>query len=341
MSINNATIYDVAREADVSLATVSRVINNPEKVKKETKDKVLKVIEALGYKPNQVAKGLASKKTTTVGILVSDVTRASVADMIGGILDIAKRYKYKIRLFTIDEDDDYLDVYSEIVAAQIEGVLVLHDELNVKQINDLKNTFENYHIPYVFVNMYTNDKDIPLVTVDYQKASYDLTKHLLSLGRKDIYLLSSVRRYSVNEQKELGYMKAMNEAGYTPKILRTSAQVHINKAHFEEFFREKKVDAAIGVRDSIAVSFQNVALDNNRKIPGDLLVAGFQNTKYSLLSHPTLTTIDIPVYDLGAVSMRLLTKILKNGKEVNQVIILPHQIIYRNSTKISAIEDKK
>ena len=90
----NVTIYDVAKRADVSLATVSRVLNNPEKVAEATKQRVLKVIEDLGYRPNMVARGLASRKTTTVGIIISDLTRASVAEMLSGIIDIADNYKY-------------------------------------------------------------------------------------------------------------------------------------------------------------------------------------------------------------------------------------------------------
>jgi LacI family transcriptional regulator len=87
--MSNATIYDVAGAAGVSLATVSRVLNNPEKVKEETRLRVLKVIKELGYRPNVIARGLASRKTTTVGVVISDITRASVSEMLGGISDIA------------------------------------------------------------------------------------------------------------------------------------------------------------------------------------------------------------------------------------------------------------
>lgn len=87
------------------------------------------------------------------------------------------------------------------------------------------------------------------------------------------------------------------------------------------------------MRDSIAVSFMNIARDNGRRVPEDLAVAGFQNTKYALLSRPNLTSIDVPVYDIGAVSMRLLTKLM-NSKDVDNIrIILPHYIVTRDSTK--------
>ena len=133
--MSNATIYDVAGAAGVSLATVSRVLNNPEKVKEETRQRVLKVIKELGYRPNVIARGLASRKTTTVGVVISDITRASVAEMLGGISDIAQNYKYSIKLFSIREDMDIIDTLHDIVAEQVDGVLYLNDELSENRVD--------------------------------------------------------------------------------------------------------------------------------------------------------------------------------------------------------------
>ena len=328
----NATIYDVARGAGVSLATVSRVLNNPEKVKDETRQRVLKVIKELGYRPNVIARGLASRKTTTVGVVISDITRASVAEMLGGISDIAQNYHYSIKLFSVREDMDVIDTLHNIVAEQVDGVLYLNDELSEMRVNEIKKMFTGNSIPFVFANVVSDDPDVPTVSIDYEKAGYEITKLLIEDHRENIYLLSTARRYSVNDKKEEGYTRAMQEAGMEPKIFRTSGDTLINRQHFTTFFSDKRVDAAIGVRDSIAVSFMNIARDNGRDVPRDLAIAGFQNTKYSLLSRPNLTSIDIPVYDIGAVSMRLLTKLM-NSKEVDNIrIILPHYIVKRDST---------
>jgi LacI family transcriptional regulator len=331
--MSNATIYDVAGAAGVSLATVSRVLNNPEKVKEETRQRVLKVIKELGYRPNVIARGLASRKTTTVGVVISDITRASVAEMLGGISDIAQNYKYSIKLFSIREDMDVIDSLQDIVAEQVDGILYLNDELNEKRVQDLKKVFNANGIPFVFANVVSDDPDIPTVSIDYEKAGYEITKLMLDDERKDVYLLSTARRYSVNDKKEAGYQKAMEEMGLEPKIFRTSGDTNINRQHFSTFFSDKKIDGAIGVRDSIAVSFMNIARDNGKDVPLDLSVAGFQNTKYALLSRPNLTSIDVPVYDIGAVSMRLLTKLMNETDVDNIRIILPHYIVKRQSTK--------
>ena len=330
--MSNATIYDVAGAAGVSLATVSRVLNNPEKVKEETRQRVLKVIKELGYRPNVIARGLASRKTTTVGIVISDVTRASVAEMLGGISDIAHNYKYSIKLFSIREDMDVMDVLKDIVAEQVDGVLYLNDELNESRVEEVKGIFQDNQIPFVFANVVSDDPEVPMVSIDYEKAGYEITKMMLDCHRKHVYLLSTARRYSVNDKKEAGYTKAMKEAGLEPKIFRTSGDTHINRQHFKTFFSDKKVDAAIGVRDSIAVSFMNIAIDDGVKVPKELSVAGFQNTKYALLSRLNLTSIDVPVYDIGAVSMRLLTKLMSSKDVDNIRIILPHYIVKRQTT---------
>ncbi|CCV63832.1 Transcriptional regulator, LacI family [Alteracholeplasma palmae J233] len=330
--MSSATIYDVAGAAGVSLATVSRVLNNPEKVKEETRQRVLKVIKELGYRPNVIARGLASRKTTTVGVVISDITRASVAQMLGGISDIAQKYKYSIKMFAIPEDSDVLDALQNIVAEQVDGILYLNDELNDKDVDLIKRMFLDNNIPFVFANVVTNDPSVPTVSIDYYKAGYELTKNIIEKGAKDLYFLTTARRYSVNDKKEEGYTKAMKESNLEPKVIRTSGDTSINKPHFETFFADKNVDGAIAVRDSIAVSFMNTALDNGKKVPSELKVAGFQNTKYAVLARPQLTSIDIPVYDIGAVSMRLLTKLMNNQEVENIRVILPHYIMERQTT---------
>ncbi len=329
--MSNATIYDVAGKAEVSLATVSRVLNNPEKVNEATRNKVLKVIKELGYKPNAIARGLASHKTTTVGIMLSDVTRASTSQLLGGIIDIAKKYSYSIKIFSMAGDNSVLDSIREVISEQVDGVLFLNNEIDNDQMNIVKEQTSNANIPLVLTNVISEDPELASVAIDYVAASYNITNKLISSGKKNIYLLSTVRRYTVNTKKEEGYLRAMEEAGLEPKIFRTSGDLSINTPHFEEYFETHEVDAAIGVRDSIAVSFMNVMINKGKKVPEDVAVVGYQNTKYAMLARPALTCIDTPVYDIGAVAMRLLTKIMK-GEDVDNIkVVLPHKVINRQS----------
>jgi len=332
--MSKATIYDVAGAARVSLATVSRAINNPEKVKPETRERVLKVIEELGYKPNAFAKGLASRKSTTVAVVVPDMTRQSIAEMMNGIADIARVYKYSILLYVLEsEDASEEDILREIIAAQVDGILYLNDEITDAQYDFLKTVKNNYQIPVVLANTYyPEDDEIPSVSIDYEKAGYEITKKLIDEGRKNIYMVSTVRKYMVNDLKESGYLQAVEEAGLPSKIMRTSGRISINTEHFNEYFKDNIVDGVVAVRDSIAISFMNVAHDNDVKVPEEIGVVGFQNTKYARLARPQLSCVDVPIYDLGAVGMRLLTKLMNKEDVTERVVKLPHSIVLRKTT---------
>jgi len=332
--MSKATIYDVAGAARVSLATVSRAINNPEKVKPETRERVLRVIQELGYKPNAFAKGLASRKSTTVAVVVPDMSRASIAEMMNGIADIARVYKYSILLYVLEsEDTPEEDILKEIIAAQVDGILYLNDEITEKQYAFLKQIKDSYQIPIVLTNtIYPESDEIPSVSIDYKQAGYEITKKLIDEGRKNIYMVSTVRKYMVNDLKEAGYLQAIEEAKLEPKIMRTSGRISINTEHFNEYFKGHRVDGVIAVRDSIAISFMNVARDNEVKIPDEIGVCGFQNTKYAMLARPQLSCVDVPIYDLGAVGMRLLTKLMNNEEVIEKVVKLPHSIVLRKTT---------
>lgn len=332
--MNKITIYDVALRAKVSLATVSRAINNPEKVKPDTRERVLRVIEELGYKPNAFARGLASRKSTTVAVIVPDMSRASIAEMMNGIADIARVYKYSILLYILDQEEmNKEEILREIIAAQVDGILYLNDEVTPDQYEFLQRMRDEYRIPVVLTNtMYPDHDDIPSVSIDYEKAAYEVTKMLIEEGRKNIFMISTVRKYMVNDLKESGYLRAAEEAGISPHIMRTSGRVNVNTEHFHEYFRNHKVDGVVAVRDSIAVSFMNVARQNQVKIPEDISVAGFQNTKYAILARPQLTCIDVPIYDIGAVGMRVLTKMMNQEDIATPEVILDHSLIKRGST---------
>jgi len=331
--MSHTTIYDVAGAAGVSLATVSRVLNSPEKVRPETREKVLRVIKELGYRPNAIARGLASKKTTTVGVVISDTTRTSTASILAGISDIATSYQYSIKVYTIYRDSDLEYTLNGIVADQVDGVLYLNEELTNKEIDRIRKIFDNNQIPYVFANVVTNDPLVPTVSIDYVKAGYEVTKKLIDNGAKDIYLLATLNKLSTSDKQEEGYNNAMIEANLTPKVFRTSEDINVHRQHFSTYFEEKNIDAVIGVRDALAVSFMNTAIEYGKVVPKDLEIVGFQNTMFAILARPMMSAVDIPLYDIGAVSMRLLTKLMTNEGVEQLRVILPYQLMLRQTTK--------
>lgn len=328
-----ATIYDVAGAAKVSLATVSRVLNCPEKVNVKTRTRVLEVIKELGYRPNAIARGLASKKTTSIGIVVSDITRASTGHLLAGIFQSARTYGYSAKLFPLNGDEELNETIKIIISEQVDGVLFLSDEVGNDEMNELRERFGELNIPLVLANTVSDDELTPSVSIDYELASYELTKQLIQKGRKDIYLLTSSVQYGINQKKELGYTRAMKEFGFEPKTFKMSGRNLEKSAQLvKDYFANNKVDAAIGVRDSFAINFLNTMLDQGYSIPENLEVCGFQNTRYAMLSRPSLTCVDTPVYDIGAKAMSLLTQYMKQEEVEDHTIVLDYSIVKRNST---------
>jgi len=332
-----ATIYNVALKAGVSLATVSRTLNNPEKVKQETRERVLKVIDELGYKPNAFAKGLASRKSTTVAVVVPDMSRASVAEMVNGISVEARKYQYSLIIYVLKEENlSESEMLKEVVASQADGILYVNDEINEEQYAMLNKIQEDYKVPIVLANtLYPYDNKLVTVCIDYFKAGYEITRRLIEKGKKNIYMLTTARKYMVNDLKEAGYLKAMKEAGLNDNIVRTSGDISVNTIHFNELFKDsgKKIDGVIAVRDSIAVSFVNTMIGKGRKIPKDIEVYGFQNTKYASLCRPKLSCVDVPILDIGAKAMAYLKQEIDGDHVEQKFNVLHHDIIERGTTK--------
>lgn len=172
----NITIYDVAREANVSMATVSRVVNGNPNVKPVTRKKVLATIERLGYRPNAVARGLASKKTTTVGAIIPDISSIFFAELARGIEDIATMYKYNMILSNSDQNKDKeLQLINTMLGKQVDGILFMGGDITEEHVNQ----FQSSSVPVVLAGTFDETETIPSVNIDYEAASYEATKFLL------------------------------------------------------------------------------------------------------------------------------------------------------------------
>lgn len=336
MSDHRPTIYDVAKRAGVSNATVSRALNPKlsELVKPGTRKKVMKVAKELGYKANTLAKALATNKSTQVAVICSDLARGSVAEMVKGILNVAQAYKYSIVIVPSPQDDKTENLVADILSMRVDGVLYMVDEITEKREKFLKEINDTYNIPLVLVNTcIQNDESICSVQIDYELAGYEVTKELIKEGRKKIALLTTLKRYPVSILKENGYIKAMDEANLTPRICYTSGNLTSNYDDITAFLKTNDLDGVIGVRDSIAIACMNIMKNSGKDVPNDVSFYGFQNTRYGLLTNPQLSSVDIPVSEIGAKAMKILTSMMEDEK-INKKgrVLLKHGIINRGTT---------
>ncbi|WP_374718254.1 catabolite control protein A [Neobacillus sp.] len=333
--MNNITIYDVAREANVSMATVSRVVNGNPNVKPVTRKKVLEVIERLGYRPNAVARGLASKKTTTVGVVIPDISNIFFAELARGIEDIATMYKYNIILSNSDQNKDKeLHLFNTMLGKQVDGIVFMSGNITPDHVAE----FEKSPVPIVLAGSIEESEKIPSVNIDYEQATYDSVKEFIDRGHKHIaFVIGPLYEPDITGKKLNGYKKALAEANIPFNeefIIEGDYSYDSGIEAFEKLLELPNRPTAILVgADEMALGVVHGAEDKGYRIPDDFEVITSDNTRLSLMVRPQLTTIVQPLYDIGAVAMRLLTKLMNKEKVTDHIVVLPHRIEHRQSTK--------
>lgn len=338
MEKQSVTIYTVAREARVSMATVSRVVNGNPNVKPETRKKVLDVIKQLNYRPNAVARGLASKKTTTVGVVIPDVTNAYFAELALGIDDIASMYKYNMILTNSDADDrKALQVVRGLMAKQVDGIIFMGHDIS----EELRQEFSSSNVPVVVAGSVTNDDELPTVRIDYQEAAKQAIKYLIERVDGPVALVVGSKDSTINKRYRIeGYKQALQEAGkdFDEKLIFETHDSYAEGYKQSQAIADSGAKAAFVSDDGVAAGLLNGLTDHGVKVPDEFQIVASNNTKTTEITRPKLTTITQPLYDLGAVSMRLLTKLMNSKDEdkeddESKDVILEHGFKKRQSTR--------
>lgn len=335
------TIYDVARESGFSMATVSRVVNGNTNVKPTTRKKILETIERLGYRPNAVARGLASKKTTTVGVVIPDISNTFFAEVARGIDDIAGMYNYNIILSNSDKKlEKELTLINTLLEKQVDGLLFMGGEVTESHLN----IFNSSSVPIVLAATKDPNNSFPSVDIDHFQAAKDAVESFVKAGHKKIAMISGPLTDPLTGYARFeGYKEALIEAN----LPFDDQYVRIGDYHYEsgmeamKYFLtlEEKPTAVFAISDEMAVGAIHVIQDQGLNVPNDIEVMGFDNTPISSMVRPLLSTIAQPQYDIGAVAMRFLTKHINKEPISDQIVILQHQILNRKSTKNLNVSD--
>ncbi|MCI1893761.1 MAG: catabolite control protein A [Lactobacillus sp.] len=333
MEKQTITIYDVAREANVSMATVSRVVNGNPNVKPATRKKVLEVIDKLDYRPNAVARGLASKKTTTVGVIIPDVTNMFFSSLARGIDDVATMYKYNIILANSDENSQKeVQVLNTLLAKQVDGLIYMGNDIS----DSIRQEFSRSKTPIVLAGSVDPDEQVGSVNIDYVAAVEAATTQLINSGSKQVALVTGQLAQPINGQYRLkGYKQALQKAGLPydeSLVFESETSYHAGLALFAQLQKAGATAAVVG-DDEVAVGILDGALDAGVKVPDDFEIITSNNTKLTEMARPQLTSIDQPLYDIGAVAMRLLTKMMNKEDIDAKTIRLGFDITTRKSTR--------
>ncbi|QZN89114.1 catabolite control protein A [Vagococcus lutrae] len=333
MEKQTITIYDVAREANVSMATVSRVVNGNQNVKPVTRKKVLEVIERLDYRPNAVARGLASKKTTTVGVIIPDVSNIYFSSLARGIDDVATMYKYNIILANSDGNaEKEINVLNNLLAKQVDGVIFMGHHIT----DEIRGEFSRSKTPVVLAGSIDPDEQVGSVNIDYHEGAKEAVELLIENGNKKVAFVSGSLLDPINGKERLaGYKEALkkHDLTYTEGLVFESEYVYKNGEDLAERLLFAGATAAYVADDLLAVGISNALTDKGVKIPEEFEIITTNNSLLTDIVRPKMTSLTQPLYDIGAVSMRLLTKMMNKEENDEKTVILPHGISRKDSTK--------
>ncbi|GIP21158.1 LacI family DNA-binding transcriptional regulator [Paenibacillus sp. J22TS3] len=329
------TIRDVAKMADVSISTVSRVMNAPESVAESKRLRVLEAIEKLQYQPNSFARGLIYKKSFTLGLLIPDIENLYFAGVIRGMQDACIKLGYSLMICNTDRDKErlisYIDTFHE---KQVDGIVFASDALYPEYYEKLVAC----RIPFVLVSSHSDEFDIPCVEVDDELAAYDAVKFLIELGHKEIGMIGFNLTDSISgPPRYRGFVRAMKEFGLennTPKIKFASHRFeHAYQATHELFTDYPELTAVFCVADEFAMGTISYLKDRNILVPGQVSVVGFDNLRMASMFVPKLTTIAQPIYDLGYRAAEKLHELVTTGTVQVLRERMDHKLIVRESSR--------
>ncbi|MBS9337930.1 substrate-binding domain-containing protein [Fructobacillus parabroussonetiae] len=329
----NATIYDVAAAVGVSLATVSRVVNASQNVRPATRDKVLAAISDLGYRPNAVARGLASKKTTTVGVVMPDMTNLFYSELTRGIDDVANMYQYDVLLTNTDDDPKRaLTAVRNLADKQIDGLLFMGSQLSDEVLRAIQAT----GVPVVLAGSVDQGRVLPSVNIDYRAAFCEVTADFLKAGNERIALiLGSTDRAIDQDYRRAGYVQALEDAKQPVDegLIFAGARSYQDGKDLAEAIDQTGASAVVAYDDEVALGILNGLQDMGKRVPEDVSIVSANNTTFTMVARPEISSIDQPKYDIGAVAMRLLTKLMDKEKLDEAQVLLPYTMVKRQSTK--------
>lgn len=326
------TIYDVAREARVSMATVSRVVNGNQNVKPETRDKVNEVIKRLNYRPNVVARGLASKRTTTVGVVIPDISNIYYSQLARGLEDIATMYKYHTIISNSDDDPaKEQEIFNNLLSKQVDGIIFLGGTLT----DDIKAQINRASVPVVVSGTNGKDDGIASVNIDFVKASEEVTEKLVQSGAEKFAFVGAGYSKKAQEDVFTGLKNVLEKHKLTVEdhLMYIGNETYKDGIRAYEQLSSYKPDAVLSISDEQAIGIVHGALDAGLSVPEDIQVVSFNNTRLVEMVRPQLSSVIQPLYDIGAVGMRLLTKYMNNEEIAEPNVVLPYTIRYRGTTR--------
>jgi LacI family transcriptional regulator len=310
---------DVAKIAGVSQATVSRVMNMPEKVKPKTRDKVLQAMEQINYYPDSIARSMKNRRTFNIGLIIGGLSNPFFAETAEIIIKTARKHNCHVTLCVTDENPFKMDEsINLLISKRVDGVII-----GSVGMDDPVYRLKNHNIPYVLYNRRKNQEDADYVIQDNLKGGFEAVSHLITLGHTKIGILHGPIAFDTVEERTKGYFEALsknNLVTYDHFIHEIDFSDSENKVHqaMEVMFNEGvKPTAIFTTADFLALDAIEYLMEHNYRIPEDIALVGFDNTKISGHSLIGLSTVGQQAGEMARLAVeRLMIRIdYKGGQE--------------------------
>lgn len=327
-----ATIHDVAKEAGVSIATVSRVLQGSDKVLPETKERILDAINRLNYRPNRLAQQFRNQETRNILVIVPEIGNTFYSEVLDGIKSVAIRRGYNILIVDSNSDPAAEEhFYGLLAQKQVDGIIAFSTALPTKV---LQKYAEEY--PIVIGCRYVSYDSLANVTIDNEKAAADITNYILSLGHKKICYLAGPADAHVYRHRLAGFLNAVNSRGIQipdSMIINCEPSIQGGYAAISDLLNSKeKVTAVVASGDTMAVGAIRALNDMGYHVPDDVAVVGFDDIELSHLLSPTLTTVRQPKFQIGARATDIVLDLIAGKPLLSYRTVLDYELVIRESS---------
>ncbi|MCK9860729.1 LacI family DNA-binding transcriptional regulator [Paenibacillus sp. ATY16] len=340
------TVYDIAKEANVSVATVSRVLNNTAPVKKSTRDRIVELMNKYQFQPNALARSLSKKETGMIGIILPDITNPFFPSVLAGFEQEARNKGYTFFLCdTVSTNGDSKEQYeresqylSLLMEKQVDGIVMIGGRINLAKpseamVNEVVDISKR--VPTLLINGHLPGQNIHSVCVDEREGAELATQHLIDLGHRDIAFAGGYQSMANTLQRVQGFVKTMQKNGLKVRkewLLDGGFTVEKGKLFMNYLLSlPERPTAVFCANDLIAIGALKAAYNAGLRVPEDLSLVGFDDVPYASNSIPELTTVSLKCYDIGKYAAEQLHKMIAKSKVSRRTKLRP-ELVIREST---------
>jgi LacI family transcriptional regulator len=317
------TIHDVARRANVSVATISRVLNNSSLVARETRDRIQRIADELKYVPNASARGLSTKRSEMIGLLLPDMFGEFFSEVIRGADQTAQEHHYHLLVSSSHNNREEIEAAIRLMRGRVDGLVIMSPHIDARTLN------ENlpHGLPVVLLNCSVKDDAFDSLNIDGYGGAYQMVRHLLEHNHRRIAIIKGTEHNLDAEERLRGYRKALQRSSLTPDSALEFGGNFTEASGYDAVHAMlaagPKATAIFASNDSMAIGALSALREAGVQVPGEIAIAGFDDVPIAAYVTPSLTSVRADISNLGALAMQQILRAIKeknNHKREGRII---------------------